>query len=259
MQGVFNLTQATENHPLTRQAIFHHRQIVQTQHNILGRHDNRLTTGRAKNVVGGHHQHAGFQLRFQRQGNVYGHLVTVKVGVKGGTDQRVQLDRLTLNQHRLKRLDTQTVQGWRTVQQNWMLANNLFQDVPNFWPLTLNHSFGCLNGVGQSVQLQLGKNERLKQLQRHFLGQAALMQLQLWPNHDHRTTGVVHALTQQVLAEATLLTFQHVRQGFEGALVNARNHPTATTVVKQRIHRFLQHPFFVTDDDLRRAQLNQAL
>ena len=39
------------------------------------------------------------------------HLVTVEVGVEGRADQRVQLDGLALDQHRLERLDAETVQA----------------------------------------------------------------------------------------------------------------------------------------------------
>jgi DNA-directed RNA polymerase beta' subunit len=59
---------------------------------------------------------------------VNSHLVTVKICVVGSTDQRMQLNRLTFNQYRLKGLDTQTVQGRRTVQQDRMLTNDLIQD-----------------------------------------------------------------------------------------------------------------------------------
>ena len=55
-----------------------------------------------QNVVGRHHQRARFQLRLDRQGHVHRHLVTIKVGVVGSTDQRVKLNRLTFNQNRLK-------------------------------------------------------------------------------------------------------------------------------------------------------------
>ncbi len=43
------------------------------------------------------------------------HLVTIEVSVERGANQRVQLNSLTLNQLRLKRLNTETVQGRCTV------------------------------------------------------------------------------------------------------------------------------------------------
>ena len=53
-------------------------------------------------------------------------------------------------------------------------------------------------------------HERLEQLQRHPLGQAALVQLELRADDDDRTAGVVDALAEQVLAEPALLALEHV-------------------------------------------------
>jgi hypothetical protein len=47
---------------------------------------------------------------------VHGHLVAVEVGVEGGADQRVELDRLALDQHRLEGLDAEAVQRRRAVR-----------------------------------------------------------------------------------------------------------------------------------------------
>ena len=80
----------------------------------------------------GHHQDTRFQLGFQAQRHVNGHLVTIEVSVERGTDQRMQLDRLTFDQHRLESLDAETVKGRRAVQHDRMLADNLFQDIPDF-------------------------------------------------------------------------------------------------------------------------------
>ena len=120
--------------------------VIQTQHDILRRHDNRLAVGRRQNVVRGQHQRAGFHLCFQRQRDVNSHLVTVKVGVEGGTDQRMQLDGFTFNQHRLKGLDAQTVQRRRTVQHDRMLANDFFEDIPDDRLFVFHHLLGLLDG-----------------------------------------------------------------------------------------------------------------
>ena len=85
------------------------------------------------------------------------------------------------------------------------------------------------------------------------------MQLQFRAGHDDRTAREVDALAQKVLTEAALLAFQHVRQRFQRALVGARDHAATATVVEQGVDGFLQHPLFVADDDVRRAQLDQTL
>ena len=143
---------------------------------------------------------------------MYRHLVTVKVGVKRGTYQRMQLNGFTFNQDRFKRLNTQTVQGRRTVQHNRMFANDFFQDVPYFWYFLLYQFFRCFNGRCQTLFFQFMENERLEQFQSHFFRQTALVQTQVWTYGNHGTTGVVHTFTQQVLTETTALTFNHVSQ-----------------------------------------------
>ncbi len=93
----------------------------------------------------------------------------------------------------------------------------------------------------------------------HLLGQAALVELQLRPHDDHRAARVVDALAEQVLAEAPALALDHVGERLQRALVGAGHRLAAAAVVEQRIHRLLEHPLLVPDDDLGRFQLEQAL
>ena len=73
------------------------------------------------------------------------HLVTVEVGIECRTDQWMQLNCTTFNQNRFKGLNTQAVQRWCTVQQNWMIFNNFFQYIPHFWLDTLYKALSTLN------------------------------------------------------------------------------------------------------------------
>src|SRR5690606_26184612 len=102
-------------------------------------------------------------------------------------------------------------------------------------------------------------DERLEQLERHLLGQAALVQLELRAHGDHRTAGIVDALAEQVLTEAALLALEHVRERLERALVRTGDGAATAAVVEERVDSFLQHALFVADDDVRRAELDQAL
>ena len=233
--------------------------VVQTQHHVLGRADNRLAVGRGEDVVGRHHQRTGFQLGFQGQRQMHRHLVTIEVRVEGSTHQRMQLDCLTFDQYRLERLDTQTVKGRRPVQHHRVFANHFGEDIPHLGGFALDHLLGSFDRRGQATRFQLGEDKRLEQLQGHFLGQTGLVQLQRRTYHDHGTTGVVDPLTQQVLTETTLLTLDHVSQGLQRALVGASDGTATTTVIQQRIHRFLQHALFVAHDDVRGAQVQQTL
>src|SRR5690348_16405452 len=140
------------------------------------------------------------------------HLVAVEVGVKGGAKQRVNLDRLAFNQHRLKRLNAEAVKRGGAVEEHRMIFNHLFEDVPNDRILLLNHLFGLLNRGALTGLFQTVINKWLEQLQGHLLRQPALMQLQFGTEHDHGTAGVIYPFSEQVLAEASLLALERVRE-----------------------------------------------
>ena len=190
---------------------------------------------------------------------MHGHLVAVEVGVEGGADQRVDADGFAFDQHGLKRLDAQAVQRGRAVEQHRMLADDLFQHVPDQRVLLVHHFFGLLDGGAVPRLFQPVVDERFEEFQRHLFGQAALVQLQLRPDHDHRAAGVVHALAEQVLPEAALLAFERVGERLQRAVVGSAQHTAPPAVVEQRINGFLQHPLFVADDHFRRPQLHQLL
>ena len=107
--------------------------------------------------------------------------------------------------------------------------------------------------------LQPLEDERLEQLQRHLLGQPALVQLQLRTGHDHRAPRVVHPLAQQVLAEAPGLALQRVGQRLQRTPVRAAQLRAPAAVVEQRVDGFLQHALLVAHDHVRGAQVEQLL
>jgi len=171
----------------------------------------------------------------------------------------VQHDRIPFDQDRLKRLDAHSVQGRRTIQENGVLVDDLFQDVPDLILQTLDHPLGALDRVRVPVLLEPADDERLIELKGDLLGQAALVELHLGPHHDHRTRGVVHPLAQQVLAEPALLALDHVGQALERAIVAAQDRPAAPPVVQQGVHRLLKHPLLVADDHFGGVQVDQLL
>ena len=259
LERVMDLGHVAEQHPLARLLVHGDRQIIKTEHDILRRHDDRRAVGRVQDVVGRHHQDARLELRLQRQRHVHGHLVAVEIGVEGRADERMQLDRLALDQHRLERLDAEAVQGRRAVEQHRMLADHLIEDVPNLRLLLLDQLLRLLHRGGMALGVEPRIDERLEQLERHLLRQAALMQLELGADHDHRAAGIVDALAEQVLPEPALLALQHVGERLQRTLVGAGDDAAAPSVVEQRIDRLLQHALLVADDDVRRAQLHQPL
>ena len=235
------------------------RQVVAADNHVLRRRNNRLAVLRLQDVVVRQHQETGFRLCFQRQRDVNSHLVAVEVGVESGTSQRVQFNRLAVNQNRLERLNAQTVQRRRAVEQHGVILDDIFEDVPHLRLHLFHGAFGALDVHALVAQLQLLHDEGLEQLQRHFLGQTALMQLHFRADDDNGTAGIVNALAQQVLTETALLAAQRVRQAAQRASAGASDRTTAATVVNQRVHGFLQHTLLVADDDFRRAQFQQAL
>src|SRR6201996_5917131 len=117
-------------------------------------------------------------------------LVTVEVRVERGADQRVDLDRLALDQLWLEGLDAEAVQRRRPVQQNRVLGDDLLEHVPHDRAGPLHHPLGRLDVLRVVEVNQALHHERLEQLQRHLLGQTALVQLELRADHDDRTAGV---------------------------------------------------------------------
>ena len=188
-----------------------------------------------------------------------GHLVAVEVGVVRRAHQRMDLDRLTLDQHRLERLDAQTMQRRRAVEQYRMVFDDLVQHVPDLRPDALHHALGALDVVRLAAVDELLHDERLEQLERHLFRQTALVQPQIRADHDDRTARVVNALAEQVLPEAALFTLEDVGQRLQRAVVRTGHRTAAPAVVDERVHRLLQHALLVLDDDLGRRQLEQPL
>ena len=85
------------------------------------------------------------------------------------------------------------------------------------------------------------------------------MQLELRPDDDDRTTRVIDAFAQQVLAEAARLALEHVRQGLQGAVARTGHGATMAAVVEQCVNCLLQHALLVPDNDFRSLELEQVL
>ena len=257
--GGFHFPGAAEDHAFALAEGAVHGHVVQTENHVLRRNDDRAAVGGRENVVGAHEQHAAFDLRFHGKRNVHGHLVAVEVGVVGRTHERMQTDGLAFHEQGFKGLNAQTVQGRRAVQEHGIFAHHFGENVPHHEFLAFDHLLGALDGGSVASLFQFGIDEGLEEFQSHLLGQAALMELERRTDADNGTTGVVHALAEQVLTEAALLALDHVGQGLQRTAVGAGDGAAAATVVEQGIHRFLKHALFVADDDVRRAEFLEAL
>src|SRR5688500_18031591 len=160
---------------------------------------------------------------------------------------------LSFDEHGLEGLDAQAVQRRRAVAQHRVLANDLLEDLVHLGALALHDLLGALHRLGDALLDELVNDERLEQLERHRLGQAALVQLELGADDDDRTAGVVDALAEQVLTKAALLALEHVGQRLERTLAAPANRLRATAVVEQRVDRLLQHALLVAENDFRRT------
>ncbi len=210
-----------------------HGQPVGADDHLVRRDGHGATVSRLEDVVRRQHQDTGLGLSLGGQRQVDCHLVTVEVGVERGTDERVQLDGLALDELRLERLDAEAVQRWCTVQQHGVFGDDLVEDVPHDRTLTLDHALGGLDVLRVMQIIETLHDERLEQLERHGLRQTTLVQLQLRADDDDRAAGVVHALAEEVLTEAALLALEHVRDGLQGTVAGASDGATATAVVEQ--------------------------
>ena len=139
-----------------------------------------------------------------------GHLVAVEVGVVRRTNERVQFDGATFPKDRFERLDTQAVQGRRAVQQNRMFVDDIFKDIPYFRRNFFDFFLRIFDVVRQTASHEFFHDKRFEEFERHFLRQTALVHFEFRSDNDNGTAGVVNTLTQQVLTETALFTFQEI-------------------------------------------------
>ena len=190
---------------------------------------------------------------------MHSHLVAVEVGVERTADKRADLDGSALDQNGLERLNGQTVQRGRTVEEHGVFLDDVFKDVPDE-VLALFHGALCALDVVALARLDKAlHDEGLEELDCHLLGKTALVDLQLRSDDDDRTARIVDTLAEQVLTETALFAAQKSGQGLELAVGGTRERLAAAAVIDEGVHRFLKHALLVLDDHLGRAQLDHAL
>ncbi len=140
-----------------------------------------------------------------------------------------------------------------------MLLDCLLQHIPDLGVHLVYQLLCIFNILADSLCHKLLHYKRLKQLDSHFLGKSALINLQLRSYNDNGTSGIVHTLAQQVLAETARLTLQHVRQRLQRSVAGSGDRTSPSPVINQRIHSLLKHSFFIAHNDIRRSKLQQSL
>ena len=140
-----------------------------------------------------------------------------------------------------------------------MTLEDILQNLPHDGLFAVDDALGGLDGLHQATLEELADDIGLEELGSHILGQTALVHIQLGADHDDRTARVVDTLTEQVLAEATLLALQGVGERLEGAVGLGLDTGDLAAVVEERVYRLLKHALLVAHNDLRSLDFHQAL
>src|SRR4051812_15987709 len=143
-------------------------------------------------------------------------------------------DRFAFDEDGFEGLDGETMERRRAVEQHRVALGDFFKDVPDFGRLALDHFLGGAHGVHVAEFLEAANDEWLEKDESHFLGQAALVELEFRTNDDDGTAGVIDAFAEEVLTETAALALEHVAQGFQRAIAGAGDGATVATVVEER-------------------------
>ena len=170
----------------------------------------------------------------------------------------MEFERATFGEDRFECLDTESVKGRGTVKKYRMFFDDFFEYVPNFGAYAFYHAFCAFDVMRVAVVDEFFHNERFEELDSHFFRKTALVEFEFRTYDDNGTTGVVDTFTEEVLTETTLFPFEHIAEGFERTVARARYRATAAAVVDEGIDCFLEHTFFVADDDVRCAKVEKA-
>ena len=131
-----------------------------------------------------------------------------------------------------------------------MTLGYFIENVPDLRRLALDHLFRAAHRVHVAQVLQAPDDERLEKNQRHLLRKTALMKFQLGADDNNGAPRVIDTLAEQVLPKTSTLAFEHVTQRFERSIARARDRATVPAIVEQSVHCFLQHAFFVANNDV---------
>ncbi len=239
-------------------AVLDHRQVIGAEDHVLCRDSNRHTIGGLEEVVCREHEEAGFGLCLGRKREVDSHLVAVEVRIERGTDERMELNGTTLYEYRLKCLDTESMEGRCTVEHDGVILDDIFECIPDIIVCAVNHLACALDVLDFAGIHQPFQYKGFKEFECHLLRKTALIHFQLRTDNDNGTSGIVNTLTEEVLTEAALLTFQHIGKGLECTVIGAGYRSAMSAVVDEGVHSFLKHTLFIADDDIGRVELKHS-
>ena len=158
------------------------------------------------------HQYLCLKDSLIAQREVDSHLVAVEVGVERRTCQRMELDGLTLYELRLECLYTETVKCRRTVEEHGMTLHHILENIPDDGLATVDNLLCALDRFHDAALDELAYDERLVKLGCHEFRKTALAHFKLRTDNDDRTCGIVDTLTEKVLTETSLFSFERIGQ-----------------------------------------------
>ncbi|MPM82856.1 hypothetical protein SDC9_129918 [bioreactor metagenome] len=127
----------------------------------------------------------------------------------------MKLNGFSFDKLRLESLDTQTVKGRGTVQEDRVSFHHVLQDIVNHRFFSVNDLLGRFYRFYNTPFNEFTDDERFIKFSGHIFWNAAFVHFKLGADNDNRTGGVIHTLTEQVLAETSLLPFQAVGKRFQ--------------------------------------------
>ena len=255
----FGFVHVAEDLALALRAGLIHSKIVTAYDHVLRRRADGTTVGKLQYVIGCEHQKARFALSFYGKRNVHSHLVAVEVGVERAAGKRMEFYCSALDKHGLERLYAEAVKCGRTVKEHGVFLDNALEHAPNLVARALYYALCALYVVGLVLCDKFFHDERLEQLERHFLGKSALIHLKFRSDDYNASTRIVDTLAEKVLPETSLLAAEKSRQRLELAVTRARNRLAASAVVYKRVDGLLKHTLFVSDDYVGSAELYERL
>ena len=112
-------------------------------------------------------------------------MVAVEVSVECCTCKGVEFDCSAFNKDGLECLDTKTVKRRSTVEEDGVIFDDLFKDVPNLVLACVNKALCALDVVAEVLFNKFLHDEGLEEFKCHFLRKTALIQFQFRTDDDN--------------------------------------------------------------------------
>src|SRR3989338_2079528 len=100
---------------------------------------------------------------------MHGHLVSVEVRIERVTHERMELDRVALDEPRTEGLDALAVQGRRAVEEHVFALDSFFEELPHFCYAVFDNAARAADVEREFAAQEGGDNELAEEFERHVL------------------------------------------------------------------------------------------